>query len=60
MKQTISKLNKEWHLANKMPKSATVEQRITWHIEHLKNCQCRTDVPEKLQEEMKKRGVKIP
>lgn len=49
------KLNKEWHEANKMPKNATIEERITWHTEHLKNCQCRSDFPKKLKEEMKKR-----
>jgi hypothetical protein len=51
------KLNTAWHLANKMPKNPTMEQRITWHLEHLKNCQCRTDIPEKLKEEMGKRGL---
>lgn len=48
------KLNKEWHLANPMPKNATLEQRIAWHIEHKKNCACR-DIPEKLKLEIKKR-----
>tara|TARA_R110001583_G_scaffold119513_5_gene270892 strand:- start:114 stop:281 length:168 start_codon:yes stop_codon:yes gene_type:complete len=53
------KLNKAWHLANRMPKNATIEQRIVWHTEHLKNCQCRTDFPEKLKEDMLKLGIKI-
>lgn len=52
-------INKAWHLNNKMPKNATIDQRIVWHLEHLKNCQCITDVPEKLKEEMKKHGIKI-
>lgn len=51
------KLNKDWHLAHPMPKNATTEQRISWHIEHLKNCKCRTDFPEKLKIEMKKREI---
>lgn len=58
MKQKISKLNTEWHLANKMSKNATVEERIKWHTEHAKNCQCRTGIPAKLQAEMKKRSIK--
>lgn len=53
------KLNSEWHLNNKMPKNATIDQRIAWHLEHLKNCQCRTDFPKKLKEEMRKRGMEL-
>lgn len=52
------KLNKEWHLNNKMPEKATLEQRIAWHLEHVKYCSCR-DIPEKLKEEMKKRKIKF-
>lgn len=51
------KINKEWHLSHKMPQNPTTEQRIHWHLEHLKNCQCRTDIPEKLKVEMKKLGI---
>lgn len=51
------KINKAWHEAHKMPKNATVEQRITWHLEHLKNCECRKELPEKLRQEMEKRGL---
>jgi hypothetical protein len=46
-------INKEWHLANKMPKNPTQEQRLNWHIEHSKNCNCR-EMPDKLKEEVKK------
>jgi len=52
-------LNKEWHLAHPMPPRATIEQRIHWHVEHLKNCGCRTDIPLKLRQEMKKRKIKL-
>jgi hypothetical protein len=41
MGKPISKLNKEWHLAHLMPKNATMEERIAWHIEHSKHCSCR-------------------
>lgn len=54
MNRTISKLNKEWHLAHRMPKHATTEQRIEWHLEHSKHCSCRP-LPEKLKTEIKKR-----
>jgi hypothetical protein len=46
-------INREWHLNNKMPKNSTLEQRIQWHLEHEKNCQCRP-IPAKLLEEMAK------
>jgi hypothetical protein len=52
------KLNKEWHLSHRMLKNPTMEQRITWHIEHKKNCSCR-DIPDKLKAEMKKRKINI-
>jgi hypothetical protein len=41
----MGKINREWHLANKMPKNATFEQRIEWHKAHLEHCACRTDLP---------------
>lgn len=48
------KINKEWHLKNKMPKNPTFEQRVEWHLAHQKNCKCRS-FPEKLAEEMRKK-----
>lgn len=53
----LKKLNKEWHLANKMPANSTTEQRITWHIAHAKHCQCR-EIPDKLKAIIKKRKIK--
>ncbi|MHC1716285.1 MAG: hypothetical protein AB9915_00085 [Candidatus Dojkabacteria bacterium] len=51
-------INKEWHLANKMPKNPTFDQRIEWHIGHTQNCTCRLPSG-KILEELKKRGIKI-
>ncbi len=53
------KINKEWHEQHLMPKNPSIEQRIEWHLEHLKHCHCR-ELPEKLKEEMIKRHIKIP
>jgi len=53
------KLNKEWHLNNPMPKNPTFDQRLHWHREHQKNCACHPQLPEKLIEEMEKRGIKF-
>ena len=54
-----SKLNREWHLGHRMPAKATLEQRLEWHLEHAKNCQCRA-ITGKIAEEMQKRGIPIP
>jgi hypothetical protein len=35
------KINKEWHEKNKMPKKATLKEKIRWHEDHEKNCNCR-------------------
>ena len=53
-----SKINKEWHLAHKMPKNPNIEQRIEWHLEHAKHCECRK-IEGKIAEEMKKRGIQF-
>lgn len=52
----MGKINKEWHLKNKMPKNPTMEERLKWHLEHSKNCQCR-EMPEKLKLEIKKMEI---
>lgn len=52
------KINKEWHLQHRMPKNPTFEQRVTWHLEHQKNCPCRP-ISGKLAEEMRKKGIKL-
>ncbi|MGE5298226.1 MAG: hypothetical protein ACM3KM_03620 [Acidobacteriaceae bacterium] len=51
-----SKINAKWHLAHKMPKNPTLDQRIKWHLGHAKNCQCRP-LGGKILEEIKKRKL---
>ncbi len=51
-------INKAWHLKHLMPKNATFEQRVKWHMAHSKNCNCRP-IPDKLLAEMKKKGIKV-
>src|SRR5437868_631092 len=48
-------INREWHAANRMPKKATVAQRIAWHLEHQQECACRP-IPRTVQAEIKKQG----
>jgi len=40
-------MNKPWHAENKMPRKATQEQRIQWHLEHQRHCACR-EAPKKM------------
>jgi hypothetical protein len=47
-------LNKEWHKANPMPKHPSLEQRIKWHVEHARECQCR-EIPKSIAKEHKKK-----
>lgn len=49
-------INKKWHEKNVMPRKATFEQRVKWHLAHQKNCTCRP-IPEKLMMQMKERGI---
>lgn len=51
-------INAEWHEKNKMPKNANFEQRVKWHLEHIKHCNC-MPIPAKLAEEMKKQGIRF-
>ena len=53
----MGKVNLDWHLKNIMPKNPTFEEQVKWHKEHVDNCSCRK-FPEKLKEEMKKKGIK--
>lgn len=48
----MGKINKEWHLANKMAKNPTHDERMKWHSEHAQYCMCREMTP-KLQEQVK-------
>jgi hypothetical protein len=47
-------MNKNRHAKNRMPRNATIEQRIKWHLEHAKHCACRP-IPAKLAQEIKRR-----
>lgn len=47
-------INRSWHEKNRMPKNASEEQRIAWHLEHVKHCPCRP-IPEKLQALIRKK-----
>jgi hypothetical protein len=52
-------INREWHLAHRMPRNATLEQRLEWHIMHASNCSCR-EMPERIRREAAARGLVAP
>ena len=56
----MGKINAAWHNANIMPKNATLDQRVDWHLAHLTSCGCRTDLPDTIIKELKRRGIKPP
>ncbi len=45
-------MNKTWHDQNKIPKNASLEERIRWHTEHAKHCDCRP-IPKNLLPKIK-------
>ncbi|MDF2980593.1 MAG: hypothetical protein K0Q69_365 [Devosia sp.] len=49
------KINREWHLAHRMPSNATLEQRLEWHAEHAVHCGCR-EIPPGIRKELEARG----
>jgi len=53
------KLNREWHEAHKLARSATLEERLHWHLAHAANCGCR-DMPESIRRELESRGLLGP
>lgn len=53
------RLNREWHLAHRLGRDASMEERIAWHIEHAANCLCRP-IPAKVLVEMDRRGLLVP
>jgi hypothetical protein len=48
------KTNIAWHTMHKMPRNASLNERINWHIEHVRNCSCRTRLASKVADEIKK------
>lgn len=50
-------LNRDWHLAHRMPAKATLEQRIAWHLAHTEACACRP-VPASIRQAVAARRTK--
>ena len=48
-------MNEKWHSTHHMPKNPTMDERVTWHLEHAKECACRP-IPEEIKKEIERRG----
>ena len=55
-----STINAAWHKAHRMPARATLDERVAWHLAHLKACACRSDLPASVLAELERRGIKPP
>ncbi len=52
-------LDRQWHERNPMPAKATLDQRVTWHVEHATHCGCR-EIPDGIKAELARRGIPLP
>jgi hypothetical protein len=48
------KMNVAWHSLHKLPKNSTLNERTNWHLAHIKNCPCRTEMEPKAADKLKK------
>lgn len=53
------KLNRNWHLAHRLPRNATLQERLDWHVQHAANCACR-EMPPSIRKELEARGLITP
>ena len=44
-------MNEAWHRKNRMPRNATMAQRVKWHKEHARECGCR-EMPESVRKDI--------
>ena len=52
-------MNRAWHDAHVMPRNATLEQRLSWHLDHAQQCACRP-IPASVLKVMTERGIAVP
>lgn len=55
----MNRINREWHDQHRMPKNATEDERIAWHLDHTRNCCCR-EISDGVAVLFKKRGIPLP
>jgi hypothetical protein len=55
----MARFNDRWHIRHPMPRNATLDQRVKWHLAHAVTCGCR-DIPKTVLAELRARGIAIP
>jgi len=53
-----ARINASWHQRNPMPRNATLDQRVAWHLEHSRECGCR-EIPQTVSDELKRQGARL-
>jgi hypothetical protein len=51
-------MNATWHTKHRMPRGASIEQRIAWHLAHARHCACRP-IPAKLKARIRMATAKL-
>jgi hypothetical protein len=52
-------INRAWHEQHRLPRTATLEERLTWHLMHAAACGCR-EMPASVRRELESRGLIEP
>jgi hypothetical protein len=55
----MATVNARWHVRHPMPRNATLDQRVKWHLAHVVMCGCR-EIPKTVIAELRARGIRIP
>jgi hypothetical protein len=59
MSRATIPLNRAWHAEHRLPRDATLEERLDWHLAHAAACGCR-DMPPSIRKELEARGLVGP
>jgi hypothetical protein len=54
-----SRISASWHKAHRLPRNATLEQRVQWHVAHARNCGCWPELPPPIVAELERRRLKL-
>lgn len=49
-------INKDWHQAHVLGQHASLDDRVTWHTQHVQVCNCH-DMPESIKKEIARRAT---
>jgi hypothetical protein len=56
----VSQINAQWHERHRMPRNATLAQRVEWHLDHARNCGCWPELPPKIAAELRRLRLRVP